>query len=232
MLSEYLAGRIWFRGYSANYWGARVPARMTVVRLNDGGLWLHSPGELDQRTVAEIQSLGAVTAIVAPGNFHHLHVADAQQYFPDAATYICPGVERKQPGLDYTGLLSDEPPGAWRGELEQVVVRGTRWMWEVAFFHVDTRTLILVDLIENFPRAGERPDRVLRLWLKWVFRMWGRPAPAPEYRMGWGDRAVVRGCLERILQWPFDRVIVNHGDPVECRAHEVARDAWRAVLGR
>jgi hypothetical protein len=205
---------------------------MTVVRLEGGGLWLHSPGGLDERTVAEIRRLGTVCAIVAPGNFHHLHVAAAQRHFPDAATYICPGVERKQPELGYTAVLGDDTPEAWRGEFEQVVVRGTRWMWEVAFFHIPSRTLILVDLIENFPRAGKRPDRVLRLWLKWVFRMWGHPAPAPEYQMGWGDRAEVRRCLERILDWPFDRIVLNHGDPIESQPHEAARQAWRTVLCR
>lgn len=45
------------------------------------------------------------------------------------------------------------PPADWDGEIDQVLVQGTRIMREVAMFHRASRTLILVDLIENFTDA-------------------------------------------------------------------------------
>lgn len=118
---------------------------MTLIRLEDGRLWLHSPGGLDQETIARIKSLGEVAFIIAPGNYHHLHVAQAQAAFPEAETYLCPGIERKQPELPFDCFLADQAPPAWSKEFQQVLVRGTRLMWEVAFFHQPSRTSLLVD---------------------------------------------------------------------------------------
>ena len=38
-----------------------------------------------------------------------------------------------------------------------------------------------------------------RIWKAWwhLFRMWNRPAPAPEYGLGWRDRVAARGGLAR-----------------------------------
>jgi hypothetical protein len=61
--------------------------------------------------------------------------------------------------------------------------------------------------------------------------MWGKPRPAPEYRMGWNDRAAAAKSLRRILAWDFERIIVSHGDLIDRDAHAVAAEAWSGVLG-
>ena len=50
------------------YLGLRFPfpTRMTVVRLADGGLWVHSPTELSSSLESEIKSLGSVKALDCP----------------------------------------------------------------------------------------------------------------------------------------------------------------------
>ena len=40
-LQVYIAGQIWLCGYPVEYLGMALYARMTVVRLDDGGLMLH-----------------------------------------------------------------------------------------------------------------------------------------------------------------------------------------------
>lgn len=50
--------------------------RMTVIRLPDGGLFLHSPIRLDDGLRAELDALGTVRAVVAPNKAHHLYVGD------------------------------------------------------------------------------------------------------------------------------------------------------------
>ena len=60
--------------------------------------------------------------------------------------------------------------------------------------------------------------------------MWNTPRPAPEYRFAWGDKALVRRSLERILAWDFDRVILSHGDLITQHAKRVVTEAWRSVL--
>jgi hypothetical protein len=114
--------------------------------------------------------------------------------------------------------------------MEQVLVRGTKYIWEVAFFHKRSQTLILVDLIENIGDQTEGVGWGLKLWWKIVFRMWNRPKPAPEYQIGWKDKRAAGRSLNRILQWDFKRVIIAHGDLIEANSKAVLRKAWENLL--
>jgi hypothetical protein len=229
-LEEYIAGRIWLCRYPVRYAGTAFDARMTVIRLADGRLMLHSPCEIDAAMREAISALGAVAYVVAPGTFHYLHVPSAQAAFPQAETFVCPGIERKRPDLAFDGLLSDTPPAAWADELDQVLVRGSRWMWEVAFFHRATKTLILVDLVENFTDDTPHASWQLKLWWRLVFHMWNNPRPAPEYQLGWKDKQAARASLKRILEWDFRRVILAHGDLIEADARALVTKAWETPL--
>lgn len=229
-LEEYIPDTIWLCSYPVKYFGTALDARMTVIRLSDSRLMLHSPCEIDNQLKNALSRLGTVAFIVAPGNFHYLHVPSAQAAFPEAQTFICPGIEYKRPGMKFDFLLGDTAPEAWAGELDQVLVRGSRWMWEVAFFHRVTGTLILVDLIENITDMTPHANWQLKLWWKLVFRMWNKARPAPEYQLGWFDRNAARASLRQILKWDFKRVIIAHGDLIETNARKVAEEAWQKVL--
>lgn len=229
-LSEYLPDQVWLQEYPIHYAGCDFNARMAVIRVTDTELLLHSPCEIDPKTKEAISALGKVAYIVAPGSYHYFHVASAQAAFPDAETYICPGVERKLPDLDFDWFLGDRPPKAWAGILDQVLVRGNKHIWEVAFYHRPSRTLLLVDLIENFTDQTPNVNWLLRLWWKAVFRMWNNPRPAPEYQMGWKDKTAARRSLRKILEWDFDKIIMSHGDLIEVNAKERALEAWAKPL--
>jgi hypothetical protein len=228
-MQEYVPGTIWLMPYPVSLAGARFEARMTLVRLGDGSLMVHSPGPMDAGVRERILALGDVALILAPGNFHHLHVAACQRAFPDAATWICPGVERRDPALRFDGVLGQALPAAMQPGFEQVFVRG-RLMAEVALLHRRTRTLLLVDLLERFGDATPNVNGVLRACSK-LMGMWNRPALGPEYRLfGWTDRATARAALERILAWNARRVVIAHGDLVDNDPAAVLRQAWRTAL--
>jgi hypothetical protein len=164
-------------------------ARTTVIRLSNGELLVHSPSPIDDALVERIGDIGPVAHLIAPGSYHYFYVAAWQAAFPEAAVWICPGVERKQPDLEFDWILSDHAPDAWADEIDQVLVRGNRFIWEVVFFDRPSKTLIVTDLLENI---GEKSDAVswqFKLWWKVVFHMWDNPKPAPEYQMGWKDKA-------------------------------------------
>ena len=205
---------------------------MTVIRLASGQLLLHSPCQITPAIAKDISALGQVAHIVAPGNFHHMYTATAQAAFPMAKTWICPGVQRRSPRLEYDGVLGDVAPAEWLGEIDQVLVQGTRIMREVAMFHRASRTLILVDLIENFSDATPHTGGAFKFWFKYVLGMWNNPRPAPEYRMGWSDRQAAAKSLRKILAWNFQQIILSHGDLIDRDAHEVAAKAWSGVLDR
>ena len=231
-LAPYIPGRIWLCPYPVRLAGTSFEARMSVIRLAGGELMVHSPSPIDTALAGEIRALGTVAHIVAPGNFHHLNTASAQAAFPDARTWICPGVERRNRALRYDGMLGDIAPAAWADEIAQVLVQGSRLMREVAMYHRPSHTLILVDLIENFTDRTPHLSGMLKFWFGFVMGMWNNPRPAPEYRLGWSDRRAAAQSLRRILAWDFRRIVLSHGDLIEHDAHAVAARAWSGLLGR
>jgi hypothetical protein len=147
------------------------------------------------------------------------------------ATFTRSTFARASKGLAFDFVLGDEAPPLWADELSQVALQGTRVMREVAFFHRASRTLILVDLVENFTSATPGTNLFLRTALR-ALGMWNRPSPAPEYRLAWGDKVRVRDGMERILAWDFERVILSHGDVITRDARQIVARAWRKILRR
>lgn len=230
-LSEFVKDQIWILEYPIRYGGIDLFARMTIIKLDNGDLIIHDPCQIDGSIKQAINALGEVKYIIVPGNFHHLFVTQFQQEYPNAETFICPGLERKRPDIAFDWILGNKPDHRWAGVIEQVLVQGPKIMWEVAFFHKPSKTLILVDVLENIGDDYKHPaGLVLRFWWKVVFRMWNKPKAAPEYQMAWGKKAIVKRSLDRILAWQAERVILAHGECIEGNVANILRSAWRKVL--
>lgn len=58
--------------------GIKVPfsTRMTIVRLQDGSLWCHSPIAPHPDLLQEINTLGKVSHLVSPNKIHYAYIAD------------------------------------------------------------------------------------------------------------------------------------------------------------
>ena len=230
-LTEYVSGNIWLLEYPVRFGGMDLFGRTTIIRLENGDLIVHDPCKIDDSTKAIIDEIGIVKYIIAPGSYHHLFVADFQKKYPDAETFLCPGLERKRPDIKFEWVLGNKPDHRWEDDIDQVLVQGTKHIWEVAFFHKSSRTLILVDLLENIGDDYEHEaGLLLRFWWKGVFRMWNNPKAAPEYQMGWGNREIVKISLNKILSWDARRVIIAHGENIEEYVPETLARAWERVL--
>lgn len=201
-----------------------IGTRMTVIRLADGGLFLHSPVRLDAATRAALDAIGPVRMVVAPSKVHHFFVGDYLTAYPNARIYGAPGLAEKRRDLTFHGVLSDEPAVEWRGEIDQHVFRGAAGINEVAFFHAATRTLLLTDLAFNVPANHTAGPRA-RLFY-WLVGAAGRFGPHRIVRLAIRDRTAARASVERILQWNFDRVIVTHGDVLESNGHARFAEAF------
>jgi hypothetical protein len=202
--------------------GLRIGTRMTVVRLRDGSLFLHSPVELDADTRADLDRLGPVRFVVAPNRLHHLFVAPYREAFPEAQLWAAPGLREKKPAIAFDHVLGDAPPGGWAADIDQLLVEGIPHVNEVVFLHRKTRTLLLTDLAMNF---GDATNGMTRLWLRLMGLHRGF-ATSHLMRRLVRDRAALRASFAQILSWDFERVTVTHGVVLQRSGKRVLRAAW------
>jgi hypothetical protein len=221
-----LAPDLWVAERPQRFYGLEVGTRMTVVRLADGSLLLHSPVSLDEALREELDALGPVRFAVAPNRVHHLHAGEVARIHPGARLWVAPGLERKRPDLVFEGVLGDEAPPPWRGQVDQVFFRGRPYENEVVFHHRASRTLVLCDLAFHF-RAGTHP--VTRLLMR-LIRSYDRFGPSRLDPLLIRDRRQARESLERILAWDFDRIVVAHGDVLERGGRQALRDGYAWLL--
>ncbi|MBI3769718.1 MAG: DUF4336 domain-containing protein [Deltaproteobacteria bacterium] len=225
MLSE-LAKDIWIEERRQRFYGLEVGTRMTVIRLADGSLLLHSPVELDAELRRELDAIGRVRFTVAPNRVHHLYAGDVAKAYPEARLWVAPGLERKRPDLVFVAVLDDDAPAEWKHDVEQTFFRGRPYENEVVFFHRASRTLIMCDLAFNFGPRAAAPTRLLMRLL----RSYGRFGPSKLDPFLIRDRRAARQSLERILAWDFDRVVVAHGDVLERGGREALRQGYAWLL--
>jgi hypothetical protein len=199
-----------------------IGTRMSVVRAPDGGLVLHSPVEADAPTRAAVEALGSVRAVVCPNNVHHLFAGGWKAAYPDARLLGPPGLAAKRRDLAFDGVLGDAPDTSLGGALESHLVRGIPHLNEVAFFHAQSRTLLLTDLAFH-PTAASSPG--LRRWT-WLTRVRDGFGPNGVVRILIRDRSALRASLDRVLAWDFDRVTLTHGELLETDGREAFRRAW------
>jgi Domain of unknown function (DUF4336) len=216
---------IWIaEGPVVSFYGFPYPTRMALIRLADGGLFVWSPIALSPPVAAEVDALGPVRHLVSPNALHHLYLGEWKSAYPQARVYASPGLRRKRKDIAFDAELLDVPELAWAKDLDQVLVRGSFAMTEAAFFHRASRTAIFADLIQNFPRSW------FKGWRGVIARLDGLVAPNPgaprEWRASFVNRRAARAALQRILDWPIERVLIAHGDTVDSDGAAFVRRAF------
>lgn len=221
MLRE-LAEDLWVVERPLRFGGVELGTRMSVVRLHDGSLFLHSPVALDDALRAALLRIGTPRYAVAPNRFHHLFAGDYRKAFEGVRLYAAPGLPGKRRDLAFDAVLDDTAPPQWHGQIDQEFFKGFPMMNEVVFCHRASRTLLTCDLAFHIGREAPLATRV-------AFRLlgsYGRFGPTLVERLLIRDRAAARGSLERILAWDFARVVVTHGSVLESGGREALRDAY------
>jgi len=217
-----LAPDLWVAEQSLRFLGLDVGARMTIIRLPGGGLFLHSPIARSDELAREVERIGRPTFLVAPNRFHHLYVGDWQAAYPDARLFVAPGLETKRSDLRVDEVLDSEPPPDWSEVLGQVPVRGFPFANEVVFFHTPSRTLVASDLVFN---VRERSPTLTRIAFR-LLGAYGRPSSSFAERLLIRDRPAFRESLDRILSWPISRIVLAHGDVVEENGRQALAQAY------
>jgi hypothetical protein len=136
--------------------GVRLPlpfaTRMTVVRLTNDDLFLHSPIKFDETLASELLRIGQIRHLVSPNQFHYAHIGEWSQAFPDAITWASPRVRQRARArhinVTFARDLDFNPPDEWRQDIDQTLFPGG-YFQEFIFFHMKSNTLVLTDTIIN-----------------------------------------------------------------------------------
>lgn len=217
-----IAPNLWHTQHSFVVSGIRASSRMTVVRLQDGCLWLHSPVPITYALKAELMALGEVAYIVAPSKMHHLFAADCIAAFPQAVLYGAPGLRAKRPDLQSMRELQAVAERAWQEDLEQLFFAGMPLVNETVWFHKPSHTLIVTDLLQYY--QGDLSFG-LKIYAKLTDTR-NRLSVPKTVRWLVKDKTAALTSATKILDWPFERVVVAHNSIIETDAHSVVETAF------
>ena len=211
---------IWHQVHAFTVNGLAITTRMTVVRLPDHQLLIHSPIPLSDDLKDQIKGLGSVAFIVAPNKMHHLCLVPFAAAFPDAIVYGPKGLLNKRPDI---GVIKELPSGdvpEWQPDLEHLSFAGIPAGSESLWFHRPSSTLIVTDLLQWW--QGELPWSIKTYAVLTGVRR--RLAVPLTVRALVRDRTAAAQSAERVLRWPFSKVVMAHNTIISVDAHnEVAR---------
>src|SRR5262245_17012559 len=88
-----LAPSMWVVERTQAFGGFEIGTRMTVTRLGDGALFVHSPVSLTSELRERMDRLGAPRFAVSPNRLHHLYAGEWVSAFPDLDLFLAPGLE-------------------------------------------------------------------------------------------------------------------------------------------
>ena len=209
--------------------GVKLPlpftTRMTVVRLTNGNLFLHSPIKFDDRLANELQGLGTPRHLVSPNQFHYAHIGEWAKAFPEAIAWASPRVRERARArridVDFTRDLDTSAPEEWRREIDQTLFPGG-YFKEFIFFHRPSKTLILTDTIINIEL-----DKVTEPW-RTATKLTGMYHPYGQIFFGMRlplllKRRKAKAALGKIHSWQPQRILLSHGRCFDAHADEVIR---------
>ena len=171
---ESVAKQIRLIQYPLSLFGTQVGRRVTLIRLDSGDVVIHSTAPFSSDDVAAIADFGRPSALLDSTLCHDSFARQGRAMFPDLPYFAPHGFEAVS-GVRARSL--SEPPPAWGGELDVLLLEGMPRVREHVFFHHPSRTLVLADLLFNFGANATG-------WTRFFFRhLAGIPNPPGVSRL-------------------------------------------------
>jgi hypothetical protein len=185
----------------------RLKRVMTLVRLFDGRLLVHSAIALDDDSMAAIEAWGTPSILLVPNAYHRLDAPAWVQRYPGIGVWCPPGGRKKiEEVVPVSGDYGDL-------ELDDTVtveildgVAGAEGVLTVR--SRSGATLVFNDAVFNMPHGRGVPGLVFR----YLTRSTGGPRVSRLFRwMAVKDRSAFASHLERLADTPdLVRIIVSH----------------------
>jgi hypothetical protein len=187
--------------------GMALKRVMTLVRLEDGGIVVHSAISLDEDSMAKIEAWGEPAVLLVPNAYHRLDAPAWVARYPKLEV-LCPSGARKK--VEAVVRVDGEYGDFDGGEvLKLETLDGIAESEGVLIVRsASGTTLVFNDALFNMAHGRGVPGFVFR----YMTRSTGGPRVSRVYR--WfvvKDREAFRAHLERLAEIPdLVRIIVSH----------------------
>jgi len=219
-LHELVPNHIWYAQQSLNFGPIQIKTRMTLIRLRDGALWVHSPIEPTPSLLAELSTLGEVRYVLAPNRTHHLFFRRFLKSFPQAKGFVAPGLAEKIDDLSQYPVIP--MPGPWRDELKGWFIDGLPVLSETVWFHENTGTLLLTDLLFSF---GTHNTGMAKLVAR-LLGVYDRLGMSLTMKLMTKNKQALRRSIEPLLLLPVQRIVLAHDQVIDEQPVKKLREAF------
>ncbi|MEO7724057.1 MAG: hypothetical protein ABIU29_05120 [Chthoniobacterales bacterium] len=219
---EQLADNVALLQFPLRAFGIDFRRNVTLLRLRDGRIVIHSTAPFETKDVEAICRFGQPGWLVDVTLMHNTFAKAGRTAFPELP-YLAPAGFSKTSGLATKPLLP--APNDWAGEIEVIAIDGLRYVGEHALFHRASGTLVLGDLLFHFPAETRGWPRFFAHHLMRLPRMVGMSA---FFRLMIRDKELFAASMRQLLEFDFQRIVVGHSEPIRHRAKAALQEAMRA----
>ncbi|PAV20659.1 hypothetical protein PNOK_0328600 [Pyrrhoderma noxium] len=214
-----------------------VGGRSTVIKLSNGDLWVAASTPLDADTKSKLEGLGGkVKYIIGLDAVHNLYLPELKAAYPDAKLIGVPAHLSKPnlKGLKFDGVYGVDPEGTKYGFEDEIKSRYFSGFvnQDVAFNHIESRTLIEADLLFNLPAKEQFSKSKSYGGFPALGNLFGPYSWAHKkfvYNAGVNKEAMRRDA-RAVAEWDFDRIIPCHGDTIETNGKNAWLEAYKWFL--
>jgi hypothetical protein len=177
--------------------------RMTIVRLNNGDLWLHSPIAPNEMLFEEVSKLGSIKWLVSPNLLHHMFIEPWSHQFPEARVLGVKGLDKKQPNLTILDLHQESQK--FSSEILTIAIEGIPVLKENVFYHVSSKTLIVTDIFFFNPDVTG-----FTKWYFWLNQVLKEPNTPLLVNASIKDKDAYIRSIQKIRQLDIERISMCH----------------------
>ena len=195
-----------------------IGRRMTVIRLKNNELALHSPVFLEGKIKSSLDELGQVAYILVPNEWHTLDTKKVHDQYPESKIMVPFGLrDRLAIKFPVSGTYDKDWTAPISEELDVFSVNGLKKP-EVVFFHYASKTLIVADLFFNFNHDDF--SGITKFLMN--FNQATRFNTTRFYQ--WSmikNKSEFRASLDEMnKKWDIDKVIMGHGHIVDANGRQ------------
>lgn len=188
---------------------------VTLLRLSDGRVVIHSTAKFTDEDIAAIRRFGEPAWLVDATLMHDTFAKEGRARLP-GIPYLAPKGFTERTGVPAESLWP--PPVAWVAEIDVLKIDGVRTN-EHALYHRRSRTLVVADLFFSFPVETRGWPRFFVRHCMRLPRLFG--ISVFYRRLIIENKRAFARSMEALLELDCDRLIVAHWKPIETEAKRV-----------